>query len=134
MKYLAFVFWILLFSCSEKPKEDDTQWKEMDEFHTVMADVYHPLVDSKDLAPIKKDHAKLAAAADKWAQAPLPEKVNNEKVKKMLSELAAGAAELHTKIEAGLDDEQIAADLTKLHDLFHSIMESWYKEDKHIGT
>ncbi len=51
---------LILFSCGGKHEEesDDVEWKEMDDFHMIMADVYHPLKDSNNLAPIKKQSGR----------------------------------------------------------------------------
>jgi hypothetical protein len=143
MRYLLFVALIafISFSCSEKSKEheegtaeDDIEWKEMDEFHTIMADVYHPLKDSNDLAPIKKESGNFSAAATTWAQAKLPSKVDNEETKQLLAQLEDGAQALDKMVKEGSADEEIAAKLTSLHDTFHSIMEKWHKAGKEDGA
>lgn len=140
MKYLLFIALILAFACSQKEEketeaEDDVEWQAMDEFHTVMADVYHPLKDSSNLEPIKKDAGELSAAATKWAQTKLPSKVDNDDTKAMLAQLEDGAKELSKMVKDGATtDEVIAAKLTMLHDTFHSIMERWYEAGKEEGT
>jgi len=138
MKYSLIVLFLLaLVSCGEKHKDheaDNVEWKEMDEFHTVMADVYHPLKDSNNLAPFKKDADNLAAAATKWAQAPLPDKVDNDETKELLTQLEDGTQKLAQAVKDGDSDEIIAAKLTILHDTFHSIMEAWHKAGKEDGA
>lgn len=139
MKYSIFLFVLLItFSCGHnshsEEASDDTEWKEMEEFHTVMADVYHPLKDSNNLEPIKKDAGNLSAAASKWADAKVPEKVDNEETRKLLTQLKDGTQELAQAVKSGDSDEIIAAKLTILHDTFHSIMESWYKAGKEEGA
>lgn len=139
MRYSIFLFVLLItFSCGHKSHSeeasDDTEWKEMEEFHTVMADVYHPLKDSNNLEPIKKDAGNLSAAASKWADAKVPEKVDNDETKKLLTQLKDGTQELAQAVKSGDSDEIIAAKLTILHDTFHSIMESWYKAGKEEGA
>ncbi len=139
MKYLLFIALILTFACSHKEQEtaaeDDVEWKEMDEFHTVMADVYHPLKDSNNLEPIKKDAGTLSAAASKWAQAKVPTKVDDKETKELLAQLEDGTQELATMVKDGATPDQlIAAKLTILHDTFHSIMEKWYSAGKEEGA
>jgi hypothetical protein len=141
MRYLLFVAFIafVALSCSDKQKEkdedeDDIEWKEMDEFHTIMADVYHPLKDSNDLGPIKKESGNFAAAATKWADAKLPSKVDNDETKDLLSQLEDGAKAIDEMVKAGAKDEEIAAKLTGLHDTFHTIMEKWHKAGKEDGA
>ena len=139
MKYTLFLLVILVsFSCGDKSKEaageDDVEWKEMDEFHTIMADVYHPLKDSNNLEPIKKESGNFSAAASKWAQAKLPSRVDNEETKALLAQLEDGSQLLDKMVKDGGSDEEIAAKLTSLHDTFHTIMESWYKSGKEEGA
>jgi hypothetical protein len=118
---------LIAFSCSKSEKHDEQiEWKEMDEFHMVMADVYHPLKDSGNLEPIKSRAAELAASAAKWAQAPLPDKVDNEETKGLLLKLKDGAKGLEDQVNSGATDDVIQMQLTELHDLFHGIQEKWY--------
>ncbi len=137
VRNLAWVFLavITIVSCAKKEevKEDDVEWKEMDDFHTVMADMYHPLKDSNNLAPIRQEAAMFAAAASKWAQSPLPSKVDNAETKELLSQLDSGAKELEQLVGEQASDEVVGAKLTALHDVFHHIMEKWHKksEEKH---
>jgi hypothetical protein len=119
---------VTLFNCSKSGKHEDEQieWKEMDDFHMVMADVYHPLKDSGNLEPIKSRAAELAASASTWADSKLPEKVDNEETKGLLLKLKEGAQALEDQINSGATDNEIQTQLTSLHDLFHSIQEKWY--------
>jgi hypothetical protein len=130
---------VIMFVCAcsgkkEVHSHDETveqkEWKEMDVFHTVMAETFHPFKDSADLDPIKKQASELAAAADTWVNAPLPEKVNNEEVKNKLQQLKSETQALLDFVNAN-DDHAIGNQLTKVHDLFHEIQESWYVGEGH---
>src|SRR3954466_14781454 len=139
MRYMVFVGLIFVFACSNKEKgsvaqEDDVEWAEMDEFHTAMADVYHPLKDSNNLEPIKKEAGNLSAAATKWAEAKLPSKVDNEETKELLTQLEEGCQHLKELVNENASDEEIATKLTAQHDTFHSIMEKWYQAGKEEGA
>lgn len=101
-------------------------WKEMDEFHMVMAEAFHPYKDSANLAPAMQLADSLVMAAGKWADAPLPEKFKeDDEVKFKLSQLKTDASTFATVAKTG-DEKAIAESLTKLHDLFHEILESWH--------
>lgn len=100
-------------------------WKEMDEFHAIMAEAFHPYMDSSNLGPAKKRASALMAAADQWASAALPEKVDNEKVWSRLKKLKSEAAALQEQVQTG-DDNAIGEQLTRLHDTFHELQEIWY--------
>jgi hypothetical protein len=70
---------------------------------------------------------ELADAAEKLAGAPLPEKVNNEEVKRMLEELKTGTRQLASDIADSGEEDTAGTKLYELHDLFHKIQEAWYK-------
>jgi len=104
---------------------DANVWKEMDEFHIIMAEAFHPYKDSSNLEPAKKGASGLLRAANAWAAAPLPDKVNNDQVKSKLQQLKSEATTLAESVQSA-DDNVIAEQLTKLHDTFHAIQEEWY--------
>jgi hypothetical protein len=122
---------IITFACAGKKdsattdSSDSNTWKEMDEFHMVMAETFHPYKDSADLEPVKARSNDLVAAADKWANAPIPEKVNSEGMKAKLQALKSETEALADVVQAG-ESNAIGAQLTKVHDLFHEIQEVWY--------
>jgi hypothetical protein len=115
-------------------KEEGDEWKEMDDFHMVMAETFHPYKDSSNLEPIKSHVNDLVAAAKKWIDSPVPEKVNNEEVKSKLNQLQEEVLVLKNSVKTG-PDSLIANALTKLHNTFHEIQEHWYehseKEEDH---
>jgi hypothetical protein len=131
-KVLLFVSFIVL-GCEGKKNGDQAsdqstqsnEWKEMDEFHMVMAETFHPYKDSADLAPAKAKAGELVAAADKWSNAPLPEKVNNDEMKTKLQGLKSETEVLADVVQNG-EENAIGDQLTKVHDMFHEIQEIWY--------
>ena len=127
---------IFAIACSYKKEEHhdspesgeitNDHWKEMDDFHAVMADAFHPYKDSANLGPAKQNATALMESADKWAQAELPAKFDgDDEIKFKLNQLKTDAATFAEVVKTG-DDKAIGASLTKLHDLFHEIQESWY--------
>ena len=126
---------LALLACAKTSEHHDEQveWKEMDDFHAVMADVYHPLKDSGNLEPIKSRAEELASSASSWSDSKLPEKVDNDEVKDMLVKLKEDTRSLADQIKAGTTDDVIQSQLTTLHDQFHSLQEKWYGggEDQH---
>jgi hypothetical protein len=124
---------VVFYSCSQKEnteegsekENDDSEWVEMDSFHLIMAEAFHPYKDSANLEPVKRLSEELAQQAESWASATLPDKVNNDAVKAQLSQLKADTRALSTMIKGGASDEEIGTSLQALHDSFHSIMESW---------
>jgi hypothetical protein len=124
----------MLLSCGDRKSGDsghahltsDTdEWKEMDEFHMVMAEAYHPYKDSLNLQPAKDQAGNMVAIAEKWATAPLPHKVSNESVKMKLVELRDDAVAFENIVNAG-DDTAIGKSLEDLHHKFHDLQDAWY--------
>jgi hypothetical protein len=114
----------------DKPHSDHEEaaageWKEMDDFHEVMAESFHPFADSANLEPAKANAVAMAESAQRWKAAPLPERVDNNEMKQKLDELAKGAEAFKTTVATN-DTTGIAGSLKNLHDLFHEIQEKWY--------
>jgi hypothetical protein len=126
---IAVLAFAILLACSSKKEDaatnDGNEWKQMDEFHMVMAETFHPYKDSANLEPIKTKAGQLASSAETWATSELPSKVDNDEMKQKLQELKTETQTLKDMVAAGTDDA-IGQQLTKVHDLFHAIQESWY--------
>lgn len=135
--FVAMLF--VAFSCSTKKEEKPDaevashEWKEMDQFHMVMAEVFHPYKDSSDLKPAKEMAGELTAAANDWKRSEIPAHVDKEKVSEKLERLTALSAELEKEV-GSQSEEVIGEKLTVLHDLFHELQNDFYeatKEHKH---
>lgn len=139
-KVLFFAAMISMFvvACSQKESQDTTteeqtseatadpnEWPQMDSFHMIMAEAFHPYKDSTNLEPVKKLAEELAQEAEKWAGTSLPDKVNNDDMKAKIQQLKTDTRALADKIKGGATDEEIGTSLNGLHDSFHAIMEAW---------
>jgi hypothetical protein len=136
-KFLFVSTLIVLAACgpkkatgSEGDDADVKDWKEMDDFHMVMAETFHPYKDSADLEPVKKKVSELVASADQWANSPIPKRVDNETTKRQLQSLKSETEVLADLVQKG-DDDAIGEQLNKVHELFHQIQEGWYTKDNH---
>lgn len=127
--YSILVFVIALaVACGGKKHEaaaNNDEWPEMDEFHMIMAESFHPYKDSAYLEPAKANAAEMAKVAEKWANAPLPEKVDNDETKTNLTKLKNDADAFVQVAQSG-DSVKIGESLTALHDHFHKLQEAWY--------
>jgi len=135
--YPVFIVAFLIVAACENKKEeardhnynhtghDESSWREMDEFHMIMAETFHPYKDSTNLEPVKRRASELMTAASQWASATLPEKVDSEEVRDKLERLRSEAALLAESVRSA-DDNVIGEQLTQLHDTFHEIQEVWY--------
>lgn len=131
-KYCIFLM-IILAGCSgnqqpsatEQAMPDQETWKEMDDFHFVMAESFHPYKDSANLAPAKQHATEMATRAAEWAESPLPEKVNNPEVKELLTRLKEDTRKFSQMVTTAPDDS-LGHALNVLHDNFHQLQEAWY--------
>jgi hypothetical protein len=139
MKKIAlFVLAIIAFACGEKKTEttettEAKEWKQMDDFHLIMAEAFHPYKDSANLAPAKQMAEDMAISAVQWLDAELPEKVRNDEMKANLKQLNIGSQDLLKLVVDDAADSLIAKSLTDLHDTFHKIQEGWYGGGKKEG-
>lgn len=125
-----------LFSCGEKKQKQEGEnavtaaetWKEMDDFHLIMAEAFHPYMDSANLQPAIQHADAMAKTASEWAESPLPEKMDNADTRNKLSLLSQGCQEF-VRIVQSEDTVEMGTSLTALHDLFHEIQEKWYGHD-----
>jgi len=117
--------------CASRHKEsaDTEKWTELDSFHSIMADVYHPLKDSGNLQPALQRIEELANEAEKWASAPLPKRVDRAETKDKLEKLKVDTRALADAIKTGAAESEVAKGLTEIHELFHGIMEAWEGEE-----
>ena len=114
---------VTFYSCSPKEKtvsneeqSDENERAEMDSFHMIMAEAFHPYKDSASLEPVKRLAEEIAQEAEKWASASLPEKVKNDEMKSKLNQLKADTRALSEMIKGGASDEEIGTSLQALHD------------------
>ncbi len=128
---------VSFFSCSQKKEvhhdeEDLNEWAEMDEFHMIMAESFHPFMDSGNVEPAIQNAAAMEELAAKWATSSLPGKVDNDEMKRKLNALKVSTANFKAVVEQS-DNTTLGDSLTKLHDLYHSIQESWYGSGERHG-
>ena len=116
----------------EAMSEDVDVWPEMDEFHQVMADCFHPFKDSANLEPAKTYADAMARSAEKWMNSTVPPSVDNDEVKGRLKELKRQADEFAVIVHDN-DEVAIGEQLSSVHDIFHELQEAWYssKSDDH---
>jgi hypothetical protein len=133
-KLLLLASVVILAACGGKKAEttesEMKEWKEMDSFHLIMAESFHPYKDSANLAPAKEMAKEMADAATQWAAAELPEKVRNDEMKANLQQLTAGSQDLLKLVTDNAADSVVGKSLTNLHGTFHKIQEGWYGEGK----
>lgn len=135
-RLILFCFAVIMAACTSGKQNTQTDqssesdgWPLMDEFHMVMAESFHPYMDSGNLEPAKKYAEELTSLAERWKQAPLPTRVDNENVRTKLSELAAESKIFYEQTKSG-NDKEAGDKLDHLHDLFHELQDAWYHAGK----
>jgi hypothetical protein len=131
---LVVVVLIALIACTQgkqspndEVKSESEDWKEMEDFHMLMAESFHPFMDSSNLEPAKANALQLSMLAEKWQSASPPSRMDNEEVKQKLEQLKDETVTFNSLVESG-DDKQTGESLTRMHDLFHGIQDIWYKQ------
>jgi hypothetical protein len=126
-----FILILVAYACGSKNEHHDhdnasaKEWKEMDEFHMVMAEAFHPYKDSLNLQPAKEKAAELAAAARAWRESAAPEGDDVAGIESQLNDLVRLSEEFSAEVSSG-SDEAIAGKLTAVHDLFHELQNDFY--------
>ena len=130
--FLIAVLLVIAAGCTKKPETASSdEWPEMESFHMLMAEAFHPYKDSSNLEPVKRLAEEIALEADRWQSSELPARVNTKEMKSQLEKLRVGTRALSDKIKGGASDDEIGASLTALHDGFHKITEAWHGGEKH---
>ena len=119
-------FAIIAFSQAQEKKT----WKEMNDFHTVMSETFHP-AEEGHLDPIKKRSQEMVDKAVAWQKSTAPEGYDKTKVDVSLKKLVQGAKELNNLVKAKSSDKVLTDKLSGLHDIFHEIMEKCRKDEHH---
>ncbi len=118
----------LFFNPAQAQKKE--KWAEMETFHEVMSKTFHPAEQGK-LEPIRSRSQEMVDKAIAWKNSTAPEGYNQNAVKKTLKKLVKGAKGINSLVQKNAADNEIKAQLSSLHDVFHEIMEKCEKEDHH---
>jgi hypothetical protein len=129
---LVFSLFIAQLNFQAQAQGKFDKWPELKAYHSVMSATFHPS-ESGDLAPLKKQAEELSAKAKALAAAKIPEEFNKKEVQEAVKKLATDSEALAKLVAAKAADEKLKADLAKLHDTFHLIVEKCSGDDHHHG-
>ena len=90
---------MLLLLIAFAQAQEKKSWKEMDDFHTVMSETFHPAEEGK-LGPIKKRSQEMVDKAVAWQKSTAPEGYDKKAVKGSLKKLVQGTKELNKLVKA----------------------------------
>jgi hypothetical protein len=130
MKKFACLFITAFTLVISARSQEKKTWKEMEDFHTVMSQTFHP-AEEGHLDPIKNRSQEMVDKAVAWQKSTAPEGYDKKKVEASLKKLVKGVKELNTLIKAKTADKTVKEKLSGLHTIFHEIMEKCGSEDHH---
>jgi len=99
----------------------------MESYHEVMAQSFHPFMDSGNLQPAKAHADELASAAARWAE--LGSIDQTDTIKSKLQQLRINSHAFARLVQEGSNDT-IGRSLENLHHEFHELLELWSSEPK----
>lgn len=95
-------------------------WTELDAFHQVMAQTFHP-AEMGNLEPIRARSDEMLGKAIILQNGSIPPSFNNAGIIKSIGSLVTGSRKLNHFIRINAEDETIFKHLNSLHDTFHTI-------------
>ena len=95
-------------------------WTELNNFHEVMAETFHPSEDG-NLKPIRERSGEFMQKAKALQNGKIPVSFNTPEVKKSIDDLVRGSVALHQMVLKKSTDKAITVKLKELHDTFHTI-------------
>jgi hypothetical protein len=116
-------------------KHAPSPWKELDQYHTLMAAVWHPARDKSDMAPARQKAGELAAAGRALAASTPPKGCDAPAYLPKVKGLSAESDKVAGMVVAKAGDVELKAAVKALHDSFHGVEEGCAagKEKKHGG-
>lgn len=118
MKKLLFVLPFLFLANLSFAQQD---WAELDAFHKVMAQTFHPAEDG-NMQPILTRSAELALGAKALMKSKAPADLQSKKLKSSMKSLVKQTASLNKMVKKGKPEADIKTALFAVHDTFHTIM------------
>jgi len=118
-KLFLYLIMAIPFAITAQEKSD---WKEMNNFHTLMSTSFHPSEEG-NLKPVKAKSDSLLMAAKMWKSSKVPAGYKPKETSETLSKLIKQLAELNTAVKAGKDDATLKGMIKDAHEIFHDIVE-----------
>ena len=98
-------------------------WKELDSYHQLMMQTWHPIKDKGDVSAIRSKAPQLLAAAKVLAGAKAPKGCDTPELKAAASGLLTQTDAVATLVSKKADDASVSAAMKTLHDRFEVLEE-----------
>lgn len=96
-------------------------WKELDSFHMLMMETWHPVKKSGNLKPIRAKASAMAAAAKTWAAAPIPAACDTKPNRDAIAAVARDSWALSELVAKKGKNAAVKKSLSNLHDTFEIV-------------
>lgn len=93
-------------------------WKELDAYHKLMMDTWHPAKGANDLKPLKLKAKDLSASAKSLAKSTPPAACNRADMVEAARQLAPASDALAQQVLSGASDAALKSALQDLHEKF----------------
>lgn len=120
-------------AAAQTPAPKLEEWAEMETFHNVMAETFHPMEDG-DMKPILSRAQEMADKAKAWQNSAPPARYApvKDSVAFYLAKLLAESQALADMVAKKAKEDDIKKALTALHDRYHQVSEFCYDIDKEL--
>jgi len=106
-------------------------WKELDDFHALMAAAWHPVTKSNDLSVIRAKAGELSTAAAAWAKSAVPTACDTKANRTAIAAIAGQSRAVAAMVEAKAGDAVIKQALHDLHERFEVVEHGCHPGGKH---
>ncbi len=116
-----------------KPAPKLEEWAEMEIFHNVMAETFHPMEDG-EMKPILTRAQEMADKAKAWQNSTPPARYApvKDSVNFYLAKLVSESQALADMVVKKAKEDDIKKNLTALHDRYHTVSDFCYSIDKEL--
>lgn len=130
MKKILILFTIIFFAISTNTVQAQAKakWNELEAFHTIISQTFHPAEEGK-LQPIRSRSQEMVDKAVAWMNSTAPAGYDKSAVSKSLKKLVKGAKEVNKLVKKNASDAEVKEELSKVHDVFHEIVEKCEKPE-----
>jgi len=97
------------------------KWPEMNVFHEVMAETFHPS-EENNLEPLKTRSEELMKKAENLLNSNIPEEYRTKAILSSLENLQLKSETLHKLVLSKASDTELKQSIIGVHDAFHEIV------------
>ena len=111
----------LLFANSISAQSIFEKWPEMNVFHEVISETFHP-TEENNLEPLKTRSEELMKKAENLLNSNIPEEYRTKSILSSLENLQLKSETLHKLVTSKASDTELKKSITDVHDVFHEIV------------